>query len=254
MKVIPFFAIAMAVVFGVGFLLLNQDQPTRGEVSRAKVGSGEANISTETSSSQESKDQENLNRAYSQDSESGWRAYLETCVSVSPCKGRQTARREIRRHQDYRAWARASNTDTISAYRSYLNQFPNGDYGSAAQRGIDAINRLAQQAAEAERAAEQAKREAAARRAAERAAEQARREAAARRAAQERYTHVTCRLNPRGDNYLSLRSYGSTSARELDRMGPNTRVMFLERSGSWYKIRTSYGRVGWAYSKYLCSL
>ena len=58
-------------------------------------------------------------------------------------------------------------------------------------------------------------------------------------------------LNPKGDNYLSLRAGPSTKAKEISRMGPGTGLTILDRDGVWRKVRTSDGREGWAHSKYI---
>ncbi|MFD1695194.1 caspase family protein [Roseibium aestuarii] len=58
-------------------------------------------------------------------------------------------------------------------------------------------------------------------------------------------------LNPAGDNYLSLRSGPGGSSRELLRMGPNTPLTILGRSGSWYQVRLDSGQAGWAHSRYV---
>ena len=62
----------------------------------------------------------------------------------------------------------------------------------------------------------------------------------------------TCRLNPYGDNFLSLRTGPGTGFPEIDRMGPNTRLVVLDSRGAWRYVRTSYGLVGWAHGGYIC--
>lgn len=62
---------------------------------------------------------------------------------------------------------------------------------------------------------------------------------------------VVGNLNPRGDNYLSLRAGPSTKAKELRRMGPGTGLTILGRDGVWRHVRTEDGREGWAHSKYI---
>jgi len=61
-------------------------------------------------------------------------------------------------------------------------------------------------------------------------------------------------LDPRGDNYLSLRTGPSIRYQEIVRMGPNTPLTILGRQGSWLNVRLADGRSGWAYSKYVASL
>jgi len=60
-------------------------------------------------------------------------------------------------------------------------------------------------------------------------------------------------LNPRGDNFLSLRSGPGTGYRELLRMGPDTIVTVIESRGSWLLIELEDGSEGWAYGKYIKS-
>ncbi|MBN9669216.1 caspase family protein [Roseibium aggregatum] len=61
-------------------------------------------------------------------------------------------------------------------------------------------------------------------------------------------------LDPRGDNYLSLRTGPSSRYREIARMGPNTRLTILGRNGSWLNVALSDGRSGWAHSRYVATL
>jgi uncharacterized protein YraI len=61
-------------------------------------------------------------------------------------------------------------------------------------------------------------------------------------------------LNPRGDNYLSLRTGPGGRYQEIARMGPNTRLTILGRSGSWLNVSLTNGRSGWAHSRYIASL
>ena len=60
-------------------------------------------------------------------------------------------------------------------------------------------------------------------------------------------------LNPKGDNYLSLRSGPGTGYREILRMGPNTIVTVIESEGSWRRIELEDGTVGWASGRYIKS-
>ena len=61
-------------------------------------------------------------------------------------------------------------------------------------------------------------------------------------------------LNPRGDNFLSLRTGPGSRYQEIARMGPNTPLTILGRQGSWLNVRLTDGRSGWAYSKYVASV
>nr|WP_319386151.1 caspase family protein [uncultured Roseibium sp.] len=60
-------------------------------------------------------------------------------------------------------------------------------------------------------------------------------------------------LDPSGDNFLSLRTGPSTRYREIARMGANTPLTILGRSGTWLNVALSDGRTGWAYGKYVSS-
>ncbi|WP_395818259.1 caspase family protein [Devosia sp.] len=60
-------------------------------------------------------------------------------------------------------------------------------------------------------------------------------------------------LNPRGDNFLSLRSGPGTGYEELLRMGPDTIVTVIESRGTWRRIELEDGTQGWAYGKYIKS-
>lgn len=60
-------------------------------------------------------------------------------------------------------------------------------------------------------------------------------------------------LDPSGDNFLSLRTGPSTRYREIARMGMNTPLTILGRSGTWLNVALSDGRTGWAYGKYVSS-
>ena len=75
---------------------------------------------------------------------------------------------------------------------------------------------------------------------------------------------VVCRLNPAGDNYLSLRTCGSTKCHEKRRLGPGTFLISLEPYAvkRWREVIVkrhaqdeSYsGPSGWVYSKYICKI
>jgi len=71
-----------------------------------------------------------------------------------------------------------------------------------------------------------------------------------------------CHLNPYGDNFLSLRTCGSSRCREIMRLGPGTSLSTLEpyTVKGWRQVIVrrapndeSYsGPSGWVYSKYIC--
>ncbi|MEM9630014.1 MAG: caspase family protein [Pseudomonadota bacterium] len=60
-------------------------------------------------------------------------------------------------------------------------------------------------------------------------------------------------LDPRGDNFLSLRTGPSTRYQEIARLRENTPLTILGRSGSWLNVALQNGRSGWAYSKYIAA-
>ncbi len=76
--------------------------------------------------------------------------------------------------------------------------------------------------------------------------------------------YVVCRLNPAGDNYLSLRTCGSSKCREIMRLGPGTFLSTMEpyTVRGWRQVIVkrnaqdeSYsGPDGWVYSKYICRI
>ena len=73
-----------------------------------------------------------------------------------------------------------------------------------------------------------------------------------------------CRLNPAGDNYLSLRTCGSTKCREILRMGPDMMLTSMEpySENGWREVivrgyaqdDTHAGMVGWVFEKYICPM
>ncbi len=69
-----------------------------------------------------------------------------------------------------------------------------------------------------------------------------------------------CGLNPYGDNFLSLRTCGSSNCPEIARLGPGTPVQTFEPYGRWRQVALKAhrndanfsGRTGWVFGKYLC--
>ena len=61
-----------------------------------------------------------------------------------------------------------------------------------------------------------------------------------------------CRLNPYGDNFLSLRTGPGTHYPEIDRLGPGAGLAVLRGSGPWLYVRTADGATGWGFSQYVC--
>jgi uncharacterized protein YraI len=63
---------------------------------------------------------------------------------------------------------------------------------------------------------------------------------------------VVCRLNPYGDNFLSLRAGPGSGFPEITRLGPNTGLSVLRGRGAWLEVQTEDGQVGWVFSRYVC--
>ncbi len=73
-----------------------------------------------------------------------------------------------------------------------------------------------------------------------------------------------CRLNPKGDNYLSLRTCGSSKCAEIMRLGPDFMVTSMEPwdEQGWREVvtrgyaqdDTGAGTVGWVFEKYICPM
>lgn len=74
-----------------------------------------------------------------------------------------------------------------------------------------------------------------------------------------------CGLNPYGDNYLSLRTCGSTRCREIMRLGPGTALRSWEPWGTrgWRQVdviphinapHMGNYQTGWVFEKYICEV
>jgi uncharacterized protein YraI len=61
-----------------------------------------------------------------------------------------------------------------------------------------------------------------------------------------------CGLDPYGDNFLSLRTGPGTRYAEIARLGENTVLGILGRSGSWLRVSTRNYGSGWVSSSYVC--
>ncbi len=61
-----------------------------------------------------------------------------------------------------------------------------------------------------------------------------------------------CKLNPEGDNFLSLRAGPDSSYPEILRMGANTLLKVVDVQGPWNHVRMRDGTMGWANSRWLC--
>ena len=76
---------------------------------------------------------------------------------------------------------------------------------------------------------------------------------------------VVCGLNPYGDNFLSLRSCGSTRCQEILRLGPDTPLRTWEpfSDRGWRQVdvlpylEAPHGGdypTGWVFEKYICPI
>jgi hypothetical protein len=61
-----------------------------------------------------------------------------------------------------------------------------------------------------------------------------------------------CNVDPKGDNFLSLRSGPKSNYPEILRMGENTGFLIVEVRGSWYRVKLDNGVMGWAYKGWVC--
>jgi len=76
--------------------------------------------------------------------------------------------------------------------------------------------------------------------------------------------YVTCNLNPNGDNFLALRTCGSSKCQMIMKLGPDTFMTSLEPYNvkGWREVvimkglqDESYsGPSGWVYEKYTCEV
>ncbi|MEP3045406.1 MAG: hypothetical protein ABJL55_05745 [Roseibium sp.] len=75
---------------------------------------------------------------------------------------------------------------------------------------------------------------------------------------------VTCNLNPQGDNFLALRTCGSSKCQMTHKLGPGTFMLSMEPYDvkGWRQVIVlkslqdeSYsGPSGWVFSKYICKI
>lgn len=75
---------------------------------------------------------------------------------------------------------------------------------------------------------------------------------------------VVCNLNPNGDNFLALRSCGSSKCKMLRKLGPGTYLMTTEpwAENGWREVIVQkniqdwnyQGPSGWVYGKYICRI
>lgn len=59
-------------------------------------------------------------------------------------------------------------------------------------------------------------------------------------------------LDPKGDNWLALRSQPSgNNGERLKKMNPDTLFTVFEENGDWAHVRLNTGETGWVYKKYI---
>jgi len=63
--------------------------------------------------------------------------------------------------------------------------------------------------------------------------------------------HYVTGLDPRGDNWLALKSAPNINAPRLAKMPPDTLLTVVARQGSWLHVRLRNGSEGWAASRYI---
>ena len=76
--------------------------------------------------------------------------------------------------------------------------------------------------------------------------------------------YVVCNLDPNGDNFLALRSCGSSKCEMLQKLGPGTFLLTMDpdSENGWRAVivKTSLddesysGPNGWVYDKYICRI
>lgn len=65
-----------------------------------------------------------------------------------------------------------------------------------------------------------------------------------------RYSYLVG-LDPRGDNWLALRSGPNGTGSRLMKMGPETLLTVLHRQGKWNYVQLRTGETGWAHGDYI---
>mgnify|MGYP000159151380 CR=1 FL=1 len=75
---------------------------------------------------------------------------------------------------------------------------------------------------------------------------------------------VTCNLNPQGDNFLALRTCGSSKCPMTHKLGPGTFMLSMEPYAvkGWREVivlrslqdQSYSGPHGWVYSRYICEV
>lgn len=67
-----------------------------------------------------------------------------------------------------------------------------------------------------------------------------------------RRVFYVCKLDPNGDNFLSLRAGPDSSSQEIKKLGPNSRLKILHANGLWLFAKTLDGTTGWVFSRWVC--
>ena len=76
--------------------------------------------------------------------------------------------------------------------------------------------------------------------------------------------YVTCNLNPNGDNFLALRTCGSSKCPMIMKLAPDTFLISMEPNAQsrWREVivlkglqdENYSGPSGWVYDKYICGV
>jgi uncharacterized protein YecT (DUF1311 family) len=65
-------------------------------------------------------------------------------------------------------------------------------------------------------------------------------------------SYRVCNLDPNGDNFLALKDTPSGSSPTLLKMTDGTALSILDKRDSWYQVKMTNGKIGWAHSKWIC--
>ncbi len=63
--------------------------------------------------------------------------------------------------------------------------------------------------------------------------------------------HYVAGLNPRGDNWLALKTGPSIDASRIAKLPPNTFLKVVSKEGEWLRVELEDGRTGWVFSKFV---
>ncbi|MEA1051875.1 caspase family protein [Lamprobacter modestohalophilus] len=121
-------------------------------------------------------------------------------------------------------WGSADRCGTADCLAAYLKKYPSGEFAALAKIRLEALNSQKQPRPNSQPAT-----------------------------VEPALFTQTRRLNPKGDNFLSMRSGPGGHYTEIYRIYNNgTRVKVLAQKGDWIKV-THQGHTGWSHSAYLTS-